>query len=351
MKKLNSLLQILLLTSILISACTQPSASQSQSTITPEPSLPTSTPTSVMKVIGTVPSSLATTDVLVVTPTFSISSPATVTPTVPVVISTLTIDQTKDFLLTALQDNRQCKLPCILGVIPRRTDADTLEKLLGKFGNIDSPELYLEKIRFRDFGGIISIMNKDRGSAINLLFASHLDNSGSVEQVTLGWEPYGNSMTVGEWDYLVSNQTFKQYTLPEVLSTYGKPSQVFVWSYHTEHTDLSQPWYPFSLVLIYEHQGFLIAYTAKREKTDTNYIGCPLQTYFKLTSWDVESGLTWKDAVHKLSGWGGVTDSNVSELMTISDASMMGIDEFFQKYKDPKSTDCISTPILLWTNK
>jgi hypothetical protein len=340
MKKLGFLFHALLLIAFLIDGCTNaqsPNKIQNQITPTDESPPPMSSPIPRTEVYPPLTSTLS-----------GITEPIESTVTaVQTDVPTLTVSQTRDYLFSALNDNGQCELPCIWGMIPGKTTPEALREILGKFEDIDTTNLMLNKMIYDDAGGLQFISNAKGKNALHILLG-YFVNEANVEQVTLSGEPYGHSLTSGEWDYISFNKTFEYYTLPRILSKYGKPSKVFIWPYHTDQYDLPKDWYEFSIILLYEDQSFLIAYTSNREKKEDKFIGCPLKSIFTITSWNPEIGLTWRDAVHRLSGY-GVTDSNIDELMQIDDASKLSVDEFYRRYKTPKITDCLSTPINLWT--
>lgn len=262
----------------------------------------------------------------------------------PIPESTLSIDQAKALILGFLQNNGECKLPCVWGLTPGQTDMHALKRFVNRFGNAETSDFSQYNKDYGDLGGLQVIITRE--DITSNLYLDYYRNTTDVEQLVFGGEPYGHPMTVGKFDSPGFNNLFSYYMLPNILAVYGKPTQILVWSFHQ---DLGSPytWFPFTIVLLYEEKGFLIAYTAKREQANDVYIGCPLHSYFVLTSWVPGQEKTWRDAQSKLSGI-GLNDGTVDEFRPVREVTSLSVDDFYRKFKDTNNKDCLSTPISLW---
>jgi hypothetical protein len=109
---------------------------------------------------------------------------------------------------------------------------------------------------------------------------------------------------------------FEIFTLPQILTTYGKPSEV------------------------------LISLTAWREPTDDMIIGCPLKAH--ITMWLVSPGneAPYDEILSGMTEWNFISP-DFSEYKSIEEATSMTLDEFYQIFKHPSDT-CLETPAELW---
>jgi hypothetical protein len=135
---------------------------------------------------------------------------------------------------------------------------------------------------------------------------------------------------------------FEIFTLPQILTTYGKPSEVLI----SLSAHFTPNWHPFDILLIYPEVGIFVEYTAWREPTDDMIIGCPLKAH--ITMWLVSPGneAPYDEILSGMTEWNFISP-DFSEYKSIEEATSMTLDEFYQIFKHPSDT-CLETPAELW---
>jgi len=152
---------------------------------------------------------------------------------------------------------------------------------------------------------------------------------------TEGLRHFGN--TYGNPTY---NQLFKYYMLPQILTNYGIPTQVLLYSYKEEIGDLmaANDFRYMKLILYYQQNDFWIEYYMPRETEGKYYAGCPVNSRIDLTTFLIsQNNEPFLDQIDF---------APVS--LPIEEATGMIVDEFYQTFKDPENTVCIKTPMELW---
>lgn len=253
-----------------------------------------------------------------------------------------------------LKNNNDCNLPCLWNLTPGKTDKSTLDNFTARFGKLVTPDVYVdisnfEKVKvlfldYRENNIIINVrfsasMNKDK-SGIEMLV---LDGYAMQERgKKLNWLSPDVSPVYGDASF---NQAFTYYLLPQILSKYGRPSQVLLRPFTEDPQRPDIQWYPFSLVLLYPEQGIFIEYVSPRETIGSNYVGCPSKVSIRLAAWNPEPTLSLKYVVQAGSQ---INELNMDYFKPIEKATSMTLDEFYQTFKSPENTSCVETPQKLW---
>jgi hypothetical protein len=237
------------------------------------------------------------------TPTPGIYPTMTFVPTLPVAEA-----ETK--LIEILSNNGNCRLPCFWGLTPGKTKVETY-----------ASSLYIYHALFDPTGGWADI-DITRGNLI-------LDTS-----VTLGGEQDAEiirrlSVTMAAYDGQkdqsksvynspVYAQYFRYYTLPYLLSAYGKPENVYI---HYENEMYPHEYY---LVLDYTKSGWVASFTmALGMKTQSGdiLIGCPAEAFTTLILWS-------PDDIETAQKYGYAYGPGM--LTPIEKATSLTLDEFYQ---------------------
>jgi hypothetical protein len=141
------------------------------------------------------------------------------------------------------------------------------------------------------------------------------------------------------------------YLLPQILSNYGPPTEVRIMPFPDDPSYSANYKIPFSLVLFYPDQGIFIEYIFPRDKTGSQFNGCPSQTgYLSLITWSPETKLSLTDVVKWNSGL-GINELNADYSKPIEEATGTSVNDFYQKYKDANNKACLVTPISIWKAK
>jgi hypothetical protein len=302
--------------------------------------------------------------VTLVTPTPTLTSPKVTPSLTPTVISlatptpqpTLSADKAKELVFGLLKNNGDCRLPCFWGLTPGQIDLQTFSAFTGKFGNTFTLDSYIAR---RDFGptGGFTVIYRENGVNIRVAFAYYQNKeSTQLEQLVMhadslyekGQDPNWKSST--EISPLYGDASFAQalqyYTLPQILSNYGRPSQVLVGTFRDAPDDYPNMFHPFSLVLFYQEQGFFAEYASQRETVGNDFVGCPAKAYIRISAWDPKSGLSLTDIVKR--GGDVINDMNLDYFKPVDKATALTLDEFYEAFKDPKNTACLKTRIDVW---
>ena len=140
-------------------------------------------------------------------------------------------------------------------------------------------------------------------------------------------------------------KALKSYMLPQVLTVYGQPSQVFL---RTHSGDLPG-WLPFSLLLSYPDQGILVEYDGPIGEEEKHYGPleegevirvCPWRSEINLWLWSPDNART----IARVTG--GYID--VGDYRSLEEATGLSIEQFYQTFSQPDNQTCLETPADLW---
>jgi hypothetical protein len=210
-------------------------------------------------------------------------------------IPTMTAFQTKDYFGKLLQTNGNCKLPCILGIEPAGGMHQEIIAVFDGVEEIDEEDFYYGSDNLQGQKSyqivlweedILTHANLNVIGKENQLHAISLHGQIIREVTTEPW--FQGEPAYGEFP---NNPFLQMYWLPNILKTYGRPSEVFLYTSGEDEMDNGNE--PMSLLLLYKDRGFLAGYTFPRKIQDAEYVGCPLETEAYAISWvpDPDSNL------------------------------------------------------------
>lgn len=269
---------------------------------------------------------------------------------------TLTADEAKALVFDLLRNNGDCAFPCLWGLTPGQTDIATLNEFLARFGDLVSPNVYVNNSIFEK-SGLLALIYRENNVHIvmNFFFFNNIEKN-NMDLLGL----YGYSMLERgkDFDWLSPdisplygdysfNQAFKYYSLQQILSNYGPPTQVLLAPFPDDPIRTDITWHPFSLVLYYPDRGIFLEYVSPRETVDSDYVGCPSKAHIKLAVWSPESHLPLKYITQKAGS--EINELNMDYFKSVEEATSLSLEEFYQKFKDPENRDCLETPIKLWS--
>ncbi|MDD5468087.1 MAG: hypothetical protein PHS96_09785 [Anaerolineales bacterium] len=226
---------------------------------------------------------------------------------------------------------------------------------MAQFGVLITPDAYIDISDFGDVGGIYLMHRKDN-ILLSIHFSYYQNMGGGLDILTLfghaflergkdfDWMSGAMSPIYGE---LTFNTAFAYYLLPQMLSNYGPPSQVLLLPFPDDPERPNFTWQPFSLVLLYPEQGIIVEYVSQRETIGENFAGCPDKAHFSLGVWSPDSDLPLKTIVQKAGM--EIHELNIDYFKPLEEATSLSLEEFYQIYKNPQNTQCIKTPISIWT--
>lgn len=305
---------------------------------------------------GTVPTSMPSSilPTLQSTPTLLPTATATNVPKTLTPISTLAADDSSQIILSLLENNGDCKLPCIFGY-PVGQNIAPLDNLVFKFGETISEQTIISSHKFEKSGGFISLLRENQLATRIYLSYYPAANGKTTDQITLHLDSlqekgYNVDLSNASLSPItgdpVFNERVRYYMLPNILSTYGTPSNILVAAYPND--PLSPGSEPFSVVIIYEQQGFFIEYVSFRQSEANYYIGCPSKSHVAVSAWDRKTQRKQADIF--LKGGMVLNDTNFSYYKPIKEATSMTINDFVARFSAP-TEDCLRTPISIWKSQ
>lgn len=268
--------------------------------------------------------------------------------------SALSAEEVKVMVFDLLQNNGGCRLPCLWGLTPGKTDFHTFNDFLTQYKDLVTPDVYVNISDFGELGNLFLGYRKNN-IHINVRFGYSINEDSKLEM--LGLHGYSMMERGKDPDWLspdVSplygdasfNQAFQYYLLPQILSNYGLPSQVLLAPFPDDPSRPDVKWHPFSLVLFYPDQRIFVEYISPREKRGNYFVSCPSKAQISLVVWSPESDLTLKDIVQKAGT--EINELNIDYFRRVEEATSMSLNQFYQKFSDSQNTACLETPMELW---
>jgi len=283
---------------VLLTACSvhRPSPEGLLISLTPSPSviLPSATP---MRLPSPVPS----------TPTSSPThtpAPPTITPR-----PTLTAEERWAIAKEMLETNGGCELPCWWGIIPGKTDWQSVKEWFTAIG-----------------GFVFEIPSPER------LFDYYIDmsfehNHGIVESITVMSEiarGYNSQHFAQDW---------RRYSLDQVLTRYGLPSQVYI--QFVPPLEQDAPAY-YQLWLVYDHLGFYTVYTGPVAYEPPIMKAC---LRFKEV---------WSIMLYLQSPRPGEPVLESPDLHPLEEATGMDVQTFYETFRQAGTAACLESPVEVW---
>lgn len=227
----------------------------------------------------------------------------------------------EEYIYQLLQTNGGCELPCWLGIVPGETHWDEAERFLSSLSlGIDlikdetTTEVNGISIRRREFHIYV-----DTGDATTYRFRL-LTRDNLVTGIRVS-----------------SPLTNYHFLLKDLLSNQGVPDKIFIFT----RSNVMEPPTPFNLILFYQEQRFLAAYSTLVYKENEQITAC-LD--------DVGPGLIIFPEKNDLS------DQLIAEIfigpdpigvLSVDDALGMSPADFYETYRNSE-TSCLITPADIW---
>ncbi len=251
----------------------------------------------------------------------------------PTKAPTLTANQEGELAIGLLKNNANCRLPCWWGFAPGKTAWQTARTFFESLGKVPAEYRDTNMLNYSvDFRipkhdvAIGQIYIVENGS-IDAIWVS----SGTVrDHETI----YGDSHFAEDW---------QRYFLPQLLATYGQPSQILVRTFRSA----PEAFIPFNLLLFYPKQGILVWYYGPTTRRGERIRICPQQSDITLALWPPEQELT----LGNIASWGlGLPIEEVLEFRPLEEATGINMETFYQTFKNANNPACFETPVGLWSH-
>jgi hypothetical protein len=249
------------------------------------------------------------------------------------------------YILGLTRTNASCILPCLWGITPGiSTTIDARNVLLPLSGIAEYPDLALNGTGESEFRYPVSedelmfrimYFTKSDSLTINALIFSTkaiLNNPKPTEKLNF----YESNL----YQKLVS-----RYTLNDILSTYGIPSEVIVLVkiYDFEPNTPSI----FDLRILYPEKGIFAQYYSILEQKGDNYLGCPSKADISLYLIPSGNGNSYQQILPSISSEWIQYKSPDDYKSNLADVTHMSIENFYQTFKSPTNS-CLESPISKW---
>jgi hypothetical protein len=298
-------------------------------------SQPTVNPTFATTVTHTSTNISTSTYVHLHTPTINSTSTIPIIPTLPAHEAHLR-------LLDLLSTNGNCHLPCFWGITPGKNsllDGLYILSPLESIASLDS--CYISRCQRMDayyYEGILKI------SASILLFTyQEITNISSIQFIAESYIDLPDPANPGHTylDFVFDSTAFQSrlafYMLPQILSEYGAPSSVSLWTLPGPNAGL------FYAILMYPDLGFAIHYTTRARISGSNVLGCISNSHIDLYLFPSGNAESFYELLPK--NYKGVESNLYKPLEEVTSLSM---DQFYHIFRQPTDR-CIVTPSTNWT--
>ncbi len=265
-------------------------------------------------------------------------------PTVTVSSPTFSAAEAKTEVIDFLKNNGGCHLPCIWGLMPGNTTTIERQNKLAPFGKISESDFAISRSEdFENPGGIgFSVIRDNVRSSFGL---SYYENENRIEILSLvALAQQDQRMVFEDSNYL---DLMQYYTLPHLLSNYGLPSDVLVAAWPHDPF-LKADYDPFSIVVVYKDLGIMAEYISPNQRNDDKSSACPKQSYIILRTWDPKRNISLKK-IASIAAAEGISENAYDFFKPIQDAASMSINDFYHKFKESNTTQCLEVPSDLWT--
>ncbi len=286
-------------------------------------------------------------------PVTQIVTPNTyLTPTaLPFISSKTTKEVLKGFLVT----NGDCRLPCLLGLTPGISKVAETNNFQAYFQSIEYPldtqnNTLGIKLRVRDNGAGVRFQFWEEDTTTDLSYGYYTVNDLVTQTVLSTWaNQYFDSGAQSLYDDTNYKDILQYYSLSNILTAYGPPTEILIAPFPD---DLGHPspraQYPFSIVLTYAQEGFLVQYVSPRNQNDEYYIGCPTNAHIDISTWDSTKNISLTDAVAYFSGVSSINASNIGYYKKIDEATELTVSTFYEAFKASDNQSCIHTTKEIW---
>lgn len=235
---------------------------------------------------------------------------------------TLTADRERAFVIEMLETNGGCELPCWWGITPGETGWQIVKNLFDSVGKRTNDVLYPD--------GTVGHGSRNfevsyDGYRDYYLRHAFYERAGVIQSIQVEGALYGNASEHFAQDW-------HRYALDQVLTRYGKPSQVRIHLFPFDN-----PYY--GLTLVYDHLGFMVYYQGLAVRELPLVRACfrfDDVTSIHLTLQSPQSG-------RPLLGLSELDPSRPLEEVT-----GMSVEMFHETFKNPDSDVCFESPANIW---
>ncbi len=200
----------------------------------------------------------------------------------------MTSSDFKTFLYGISENNGDCSLPCIWGINPVTQTPEDFLAFIRKPGNIDAWGDYYINSASSELDSTLDLMDWEGNWETDISFRYRGRNE--IEYLFLDIAVFETQKS----SEFFKNQTspflihYANYLLPQIFNAYGKPTNIYFGPDPEDDVPTRQSsWIPFSVLLFYPSQGFLIDYLLPKNIEGDYFTGCLSQVNeLTIISWN-----------------------------------------------------------------
>lgn len=303
--------------------------------------------------------SSATAPVLLVSASPTETMPPTLTPTAtgiptpaftPTTVPTLPAEDARKRLLELLATNEDCRLPCLWGITPGKSNYHEARNILMPLSSIAIPEL----TSFEPLNGILGAtittlyiegdLNLNASISYNVYGDDDIINNVYFEvlEEDLGKkDEYGNQIKTPIYDSPTFGKRVEYYSLSHVLSEQGIPDSVMIYIPRVEG-------YPIvagvlDAALLYPEQGIWVNYEMSMDNNGNNIKGCPANAHIEMQLYPSGNPESFFSLLEK-TDW----ERTKGGYKPLEEVTSMSLEQFYETFRNP-TDQCIETPTNLWS--
>jgi hypothetical protein len=228
-----------------------------------------------------------------------------------------------------LRGNKDCQLPCWLGIKPGETGWESAQNIFDHLGA--STEKYDGK-----YFTTIDLPGRD-----TTLTQISVVNNQIVDLINVGTRTIVNSKIV--YDDANYEKDFINYLLPNLLNTLGKPNEVWLRTFPGAPEGGEIPYY---LLLYYPSEGIIVQYSGNALEDDTDLQICPQKSEISLYLWKPDPGVSIQDILsHDLY----LTAEDFTSFQKLDQTTDLSVDQFFQLFRETRNNRCLLSPRSAWS--
>lgn len=266
-------------------------------------------------------------------PTFTLTPSRTLT-----VISTLAVEDARLRLLDLLDNNGDCRLPCLWGITPGESMYQDAKEILMPLSSISDFTAFSDGV-----GNIMpNYPEGDLNIYINIDFLTNDDIvSGIAFEGRALKERKEDQGSDSIFDSHIFGERLNLYMLPHILAVYGHPSSVLL-STLAELPDQRYGQGHFKVLLLYPDQGILVHYTTEMSIVGENVVGCLANAHVKIALGPSGDSESFYELLAP-TNWPNL----INNYLPLEHVTSMTIDDFYQTFRQPVDI-CLETPANLW---
>jgi hypothetical protein len=248
-------------------------------------------------------------------------------------------------LLSLLANNGNCRLPCLWGITPGKSNYKEARGILMPLSSLAETVVF-------DWlypGGGISPQYIEGDFRLNSSVSYLYNDDGIVSAVyfesleeELSKDEYGNQLTTPIYGSPEFIQRVEYYSLSHLLSEQGIPTSVMISRELTYENNRRS--FLINIAVLYPNQGIWAQYTTwmAENEVGSSMRSCPINARIEMYLTPTENPDSYYALLDK-TDWG----TTKVGYRPLEEVTSMSVDEFYETFRNP-TDQCIEMPTNLW---